>query len=94
MSFIKKLSLGTATIALLAAAPAAVYAQETSAGLRGVVTSESGATVSGARVTIMHVPSGSVSTTSSGASGGFSASGLRVGGPYSVTITAPGTSRL
>ena len=90
MSFMKKLSYGTATLALLAAAPAAVYAQETSSALRGVVTSESGAAVQGAQVTIMHVPSGSISTTRSGASGGFAANGLRVGGPYSVTITAPG----
>ena len=58
MSFMKKLSYSAATIALLAAAPAAVHAQVTSAQLRGTVVDENGAPVSGASVTIMHLPSG------------------------------------
>jgi outer membrane receptor for ferrienterochelin and colicin len=90
MTFMKKLSLSAATIALLAAAPAAVYAQETSSSLRGSVTDGAGNSVSGASVSIMHTPSGSVSRTSTSANGGFSSSGLRVGGPYNVTITADG----
>jgi len=90
MTFMKKLSLSAATIALLAAAPAAVHAQETSSSLRGTVTDGAGSAISGAVVTLMHVPSGSISRTSTGANGGFSSSGLRVGGPYNVTITADG----
>lgn len=90
MSFMKKLSYSAATIALLAAAPAAVHAQATSSSMRGTVTDGSGNLVSGARVTIMHVPSGSLSSTSTTANGVFNASGLRVGGPYAITVTAPG----
>ena len=90
MTFMKKLSLSAATIALLASAPAAVYAQETSSSLRGSVTDGSGSSISGASVTIQHVPSGSVSRTTTGANGAFNSSGLRVGGPYNVTITADG----
>ena len=40
MSFMKKLSYSAATIALLAAAPAAVHAQVTSAQLRGTVVDD------------------------------------------------------
>ncbi|WP_339738628.1 carboxypeptidase-like regulatory domain-containing protein, partial [uncultured Maricaulis sp.] len=86
----KKLSLSAAAIALLTAAPAAVYAQETSSSLRGSVTDGAGNALSGASITILHTPSGSVSRTSTGVNGGFSSSGLRVGGPYNVTITADG----
>jgi len=90
MSFSKKLSLGTAAIALLAAAPAAVYAQETTGSIQGMVQSASGALVNDATVTIMHVPTGSVRTASVSATGSFSTENLRPGGPYIVTVTAPG----
>jgi len=90
MSFIKKLSLGTATIALLAAAPAAVYAQQTASQLRGSVVDASGAPVSGATITIIHMPSGTASVASTNASGSFVQTGLRVGGPYTVTVSAAG----
>jgi len=89
MSFTKKLSLGTAAIALLAAAPAAVYAQETTGGVRGTVSAD-GAPVSGASVVVTHVPSGSVSRVTTSANGGFNARDLRVGGPYTVRVDAAG----
>jgi len=89
MSLMKKLAMGTATAALLAAAPAAVYAQETTSDVRGVVTS-GGAPVNGATVTIIHTPSGSTSVATSGANGAFNGRGLRVGGPYTITVTAAG----
>ncbi len=89
MSLTKKFAYGAATIALLAAAPAAVYAQETTSDIRGSVTAN-GAPVSGATVMIMHVPTGSLSTVTTGANGAFNGRDLRVGGPYTVTITASG----
>ena len=81
-----KLTLGL--VAALAAAPA--FAQSTSSGLGGQVTSSAGAPVVGAEVVITHVESGTVSRATTDASGRYSARGLRVGGPYTVTITKPG----
>lgn len=81
-----KLTLGL--VAALAAAP--VFAQNTSAGLGGQVTSSAGAPVVGAEVVITHTESGTVSRATTDASGRYVARGLRVGGPYTVTITKPG----
>ncbi|KGM55958.1 Oar protein [Lysobacter daejeonensis GH1-9] len=81
-----KLTLGL--LAALAAAPA--FAQQTSAGVGGVVTSADGRPVAGAEVTITHVESGTVSRATTDASGRYNARGLRVGGPYTITITKAG----
>lgn len=83
---LSKLSLGL--IVALAAAPA--FAQSTSAGVGGQVTSAGGAPVVGADVTIVHTESGTVSRATTDASGRYNARGLRVGGPYSITITKAG----
>ena len=81
-----KLALGL--VVALAAAPA--FAQSTSAGVGGQVTSAGGQPVAGAEVTITHVESGTVSRATTDAAGRYNARGLRVGGPYTVTITKPG----
>ncbi|MCW2371022.1 carboxypeptidase regulatory-like domain-containing protein [Sphingobium sp. B11D3D] len=65
------------------------HAQETTSSVRGTVTAE-GAPVAGAAVTVTHVPSGTVSRTTTGADGSFSTSGLRIGGPYTIMVSAPG----
>ena len=83
---LSKLSLGL--IVALAAAPA--FAQSTSAGVGGQVTGAGGAPVTGADVTIVHTESGTVSRATTDASGRYNARGLRVGGPYSITVTKPG----
>ncbi|MDG9988716.1 TonB-dependent receptor [Stenotrophomonas sp. GD04024] len=81
-----KLTLGL--VAALAAAPA--FAQSTSAGVGGQVMSAAGQPVAGAEVTITHTESGTVSRATTDASGRYNARGLRVGGPYTITITKPG----
>ncbi|MGE8219502.1 MAG: TonB-dependent receptor [Stenotrophomonas acidaminiphila] len=81
-----KLALGL--VAALAAAPA--FAQSTSAGVGGLVTNNGGSPVAGAEVTITHVESGTVSRATTDASGRYNARGLRVGGPYTITVTKPG----
>ncbi|WP_149194177.1 TonB-dependent receptor [Luteimonas suaedae] len=84
---LSKLSLGL--IVALAAAPA--FAQSsTSAGVGGRVVGADGQPVTGAEVTIVHVESGTVSRVTTDASGRYNARGLRVGGPYSVTINKSG----
>ena len=80
------LFLGVAAVALIA--PAAVTAQETTSAIRGTVTS-GGQPVAGATVTVLNVPSGTTATSTTDASGAFNASGLRVGGPFTVTVEAP-----
>ncbi|OYW28848.1 MAG: hypothetical protein B7Z44_06850, partial [Caulobacter sp. 12-67-6] len=86
----KRLASGAALTVLALAASSAVYAQETTAAVRGSVTGEGGAPVAGAAVTILHTPSGTRSTTVSGSNGTYDARGLRVGGPYEITVQAPG----
>src|SRR5690606_3284309 len=81
-----RLTLGL--LAALAAAPA--FAQSTSAGVGGQIFGSDGQPVIGAEVTIVHTESGTVSRVATDASGRYSARGLRVGGPYEITITKPG----
>lgn len=81
-----KLTLGLLTV--LAAAPA--FAQSTSAGVGGQVVSSAGAPVAGAEVTITHTESGTVSRATTDAAGRYNARGLRVGGPYTISITKAG----
>jgi hypothetical protein len=68
----------------------ALHAQETTASLRGQVTTQTGEAIPGATVTVTHVPSGSRTVQVSDASGGFNATGLRLGGPFQVEVTAQG----
>ncbi len=81
-----KLALGL--VAALAAAPA--FAQSTSAGVGGLVTNNGGQPVAGAEVVITHTESGTVSRATTDASGRYNARGLRVGGPYTITVTKSG----
>lgn len=91
MKFVKKLAYGASVAALAAMAPvAAVHAQQTSSELRGSVVDVNGQPVAGARVTIIHTPTGSTNVATTGGSGAFLQTGLRVGGPYDVLISAPG----
>lgn len=84
----RHLRLGCAIAALIA--PPAVQAQETTSAIRGSVVSDTGAPIVGATVTIIHTPSGTRSVQTTDNTGGFNANGLRIGGPYSVTVVAAG----
>ncbi|MBM3929399.1 MAG: TonB-dependent receptor, partial [Sphingomonadales bacterium] len=77
---------GVAAAALVA--PLAAAAQETTSSIRGTVTAD-GAPVAGAQVTIVNVPSGTTSTTTTGNDGSFNATGLRIGGPFTVSVASP-----
>ena len=81
----------SAAVAIVIAAPA--LAQSTSSGIGGQVMSTSGQPVAGAEVTITHTESGTVSRTTTDASGRYNARGLRVGGPYTIVITKAGESK-
>jgi len=83
---LSKLALGLAIA--LAAAPA--FAQNTSSAVGGTVSDAAGQPVAGAQVTIVHTESGTVSQATTGADGRYISRGLRVGGPYTITITKDG----
>ncbi len=82
------LSALCAAVAIVAAAPA--LAQNTTAAIGGQVIGADGKPLSGATVTIVHRESGSTNTLTTDADGRFSARGLRVGGPYSITAVKGG----
>jgi hypothetical protein len=63
-------------------------AQVTSSNIRGQVTGSDGNPIQGAVVEILHVPSGRSQTAVTGETGQFFQGGLRVGGPYTITVTA------
>jgi len=70
----------------------AAFAQGVTTGaLNGVVTNEQEQPIQGATVIAIHLPSGTSYETVTRADGRFTIPGMRVGGPYSVTVTYSGT---
>ena len=78
--------VATAALALLFAGQA--FAQGTTSSLRVDVSDEQGNPLSGVPVTIRHMPTGRTQIVTTNPSGSVSARGLRVGGPYEVSIAA------
>ncbi|WP_122464393.1 TonB-dependent receptor [Brevundimonas lutea] len=85
-----RFAYGASAAVIALAASTAVFAQETTGGIRGQIVDASGMPVSGATVTITHAPSGTSTTTLTDESGLYDARNLRVGGPYEVTVSAAG----
>ncbi len=73
----------------LAATGTTVVAQETTSSIRGSVTAGGAASVN-ASVSAVHEPSGTTANATTNSAGAFNLTGLRPGGPYTVTVTAPG----
>ncbi len=65
-----------------------VIANTTSSGIKGQVVGPKGNAAVGTKVTITHIPSGTTKTVLVNQSGGFTAKGLRVGGPYKIVINS------
>jgi hypothetical protein len=83
------IAAGAGLAIALAAVPVA-SAQETTSQLTGYVVDAEGKPIEGAQVSIVHLPSGTTANVTTNASGQFSATGLRVGGPYRVAAKAEG----
>ena len=89
----------TRTLAVVALALATLwpngpaFAQGVTTGaLNGIVTTEQKQPIQGASVIAIHLPSGTNYETVTRADGRFTIPGMRVGGPYSVTVTYSGTA--
>ena len=79
-------------LSVVALAPRAVSAQGVTTGsLTGVVTDERQQPVNGASVVAIHTPSGTNYETTTNADGRYVILGMRVGGPYVVTVSYSGT---
>src|SRR5437667_11873438 len=62
----------------------------TTAAIAGVVTDSSGAPLEAARVVAVHAPSGTLYAAVTRADGRFTIPGMRVGGPYRVSVALVG----
>ncbi|WP_347259784.1 TonB-dependent receptor [Rudaea sp.] len=70
------------------------YAQETTSAVAGRIVDAKGAPVAGAKVKIVHVPSGTTSNVTADANGRYQAQGLRVGGPYHIEAQGTGIKEI
>lgn len=71
-------------------AASSVHAQVTTASIDGVVVDENGDPLPGANVIAVHEPSGTERGTSTRTNGKFTLNNLRVGGPYTVSVSFVG----
>lgn len=71
---------------LAAGAPALVAQGVTTASISGTVTGADGGPLTGATVTAVHRPSGTTYQALTRADGRFALPGMRVGGPYTVSV--------
>lgn len=74
-------------------AMSSALAQNTAASMSGRVVDANGQPVAGATVQIVHVPSGTTKIVTTDADGRYNAPGLRVGGPFDVTVTKAGMEK-
>lgn len=81
-----KLSKIAIAVALSVGLSTAAMAQETSSAMEGSIVTPAGSPAAGTIVKVVHVPSGTTRTTTVNANGTFNLRGLRVGGPYQVTV--------
>ncbi|MDP1579627.1 MAG: TonB-dependent receptor [Candidatus Didemnitutus sp.] len=77
-------------IVMAAIAPSALAQGLTTSSLSGFVSTNQGVPISGATVTIIHEASGTQAVSTTRANGQYNMSGLRIGGPYTISVTAVG----
>ncbi|HAJ44981.1 MAG TPA: hypothetical protein DCL54_00175 [Alphaproteobacteria bacterium] len=86
-----RLMCGSSALVLALGLAVPAYSQAVSSSVRGeVISTETGDPVSGASVVITDTRTNARVTTTVGADGFFNASGLDVGGPYTIDVTAAG----
>jgi hypothetical protein len=88
-SCLQALSITGLAVGAVAISAPAVAQDYTTGAIAGSVTDANGAPVSGASVVLTSQAQGQARTFTTGASGGFTASGLTAG-QYTISVTAPG----
>jgi len=78
------------SIAVVLLTPVAGLAQETTSAIRGTITQPDGTPAAEANVRIIDTRTGTSRATTTSDSGQFTASGLRVGGPYTIQVEKSG----
>ncbi|MED5525011.1 MAG: TonB-dependent receptor [Pseudomonadota bacterium] len=73
-------------LSLALGASSVAYADDTSSSIRGTITGPQGQPAANTKVILMHQPTGTVTEVMTKADGSYSATGLRVGGPYLVVV--------
>jgi len=83
------LAASVASVSLAGALAVPATAQETTSSISGAVVSDA-TPVAGATVEVLNTATGARSTATTTTSGSFNVTGLRPGGPYTVTVKAAG----
>ncbi len=78
--------------AIAALVPVAGFAQETTAAIRGNVYGPDGAPEAEGQVLVIDTRTGNARSATTSETGQFTLTGMRVGGPYTIQVTAPGTA--
>ncbi|MFZ8201538.1 TonB-dependent receptor [Alteromonas portus] len=86
MSSSAKFSRIAAAVALSIGLSTTAMAQETSSAIRGSISGPMGNPAPGTEIVLKHLPTGATKTITVNSAGQFTLSGLRVGGPYEITI--------
>src|SRR3954468_21208041 len=66
------------------------FSQETTSEINGIITDTLGHGLAGATIQALHVPTGSKYSTTSRKDGHYNLANLRVGGPYTITVSYVG----
>ena len=62
------------------------FANDTTSSVKGTISSPSGNPAANTKLIIVHEPTGTKRVVTTNDTGTFNAAGLRVGGPYTITI--------
>lgn len=89
-SFVRSFLIALAMALAIAISPTAHAQGLVSSGISGSLLDNGGKAIAGATVTAIHVPTNTTYTAVTTPAGRFKFSGLRIGGPYTLSATATG----
>jgi len=86
----RRILSGLLAFSLVCLSMLSAYSQETTAEIQGLVADDKGVGLAGATITATHLPTGTVYNTTSRRDGRFNLPNVRVGGPYSISVSYVG----